>query len=98
MDNITEGISPSQYYAWSKAVKTISITAVVLIAIIGIAFWLLVSNLDGIVKRVVEDIGSDTLGTKVSLSSAAVSLGDARATVGGLEICQPRGLEAKNGF
>ena len=82
----------------SKAVKYISITAVVLVAIIGIAVWLLVSNLDSIVKRVVEDVGSDTLGTTVSLSGATVSLGDASAALRGLTIANPRGFDTPYAF
>jgi uncharacterized protein involved in outer membrane biogenesis len=82
----------------SKTVKTISMLVVILIAIIGIATWLLVSNLDSLVKRVVEDVGSDTLGTKVSLSSATVSISDASAVLRGLEIANPDGFEAGNAF
>ena len=82
----------------SKAVRIISIAAVVLVLIIGIAVWLLIANLDSIVKRVVEDVGSDTLGTSVSLSSAAVSLGDASAALRGLTIANPRGFAAPYAF
>lgn len=82
----------------SNAVKAISISAVLLIAIVGVAIWLLVSNLDSIVKRVVEEVGSDTLGTKVSLSSATVSLGDANAALRGLQISNPTGFKEKHAF
>jgi uncharacterized protein involved in outer membrane biogenesis len=82
----------------SKTAKTISILVIVVIAIIGIASWLLVSNLDSLVKRVVEDVGSDTVGTKVSLSSATVSLGDASAVLRGLKIANPDGFESRNAF
>jgi len=82
----------------SKTVKTISMLAVLLIAIIGITTWLLISNLDSLVKRIVEDVGSDTLGTKVSLSSATVSMSDSSAILRGLEIANPEGFEARNAF
>jgi uncharacterized protein involved in outer membrane biogenesis len=82
----------------SKVIKVFLGAAGVLLLIVGIAVWLLVSNLDSIVKRVVEDVGSDTLGTSVSLDSAAVSLGDASAALHGLTIANPRGFDARYAF
>jgi len=72
--------------------------AVILLAIIGISIWILASNLDNIVKRVVEEVGSDTLGTKVSLSSATISLGDASAVLSGLKIANPPDFVKKDAF
>lgn len=82
----------------SKLIKVLAGATAVLLLIAGVAVWLLVSNLDNIVKRVVEDVGSDTLGTSVSLDSAAVSLGDASAALRGLTIANPRGFDAPYAF
>jgi uncharacterized protein involved in outer membrane biogenesis len=68
------------------------------LAIAVIAAWLLASNLDGIVKQVVEEVGSETLGTKVSLSSAEISLQDAKAALNGLTIANPAGFKEPNAF
>ena len=78
--------------------KKLLIAGAVLLAVLGIALWLVVSNLDTIVKRVVEEVGSDTLGTKVSLNSVEISLGDARAALRGLTIANPDGFETDNAF
>jgi uncharacterized protein involved in outer membrane biogenesis len=82
----------------SKLVRIVLGIAGVLVVIAGIAVWLLVSNLDSIVRRVVEDVGSATLGTTVSLDSATVSLGDASAVLRGLSIANPRGFDAPHAF
>jgi hypothetical protein len=63
-----------------------------------VAVWLLASNLDGIVKRVIEDVGSDTLGTTVSLSSVEITLKDAKAALNGLKIANPKGFDEPNAF
>jgi hypothetical protein len=68
------------------------------LVIVAIAVWLLASNLDGIVKRVIEDVGSETVGTSVSLSSVEISLKDAKATLNGLKIANPKGFDEPNAF
>ena len=78
--------------------KKLSIVIVLLIAVVGIALWLVVANLDSIVKRVVEEAGTETLGTRVSLSSAEISLGEARAVLRGLTIANPEGFAASQAF
>jgi uncharacterized protein involved in outer membrane biogenesis len=68
------------------------------LVIVAVAVWLLASNLDGIVKRVIEDVGSETVGTSVSLSSVEISLKDAKATLNGLKIANPKGFDEPNAF
>ena len=51
----------------SKTAKTLLGLADGGLVIVAILLWLLASNLDGIVKRIIEDVGSETLGTEVSL-------------------------------
>jgi hypothetical protein len=68
------------------------------LVIAAIAIWLLATNLDGIVKRVIEDVGSDTLGTTVSLSSVEITLKDAKAALKGLKIANPKGFDEPNAF
>jgi hypothetical protein len=80
-------------------------TAKVLLALTGtaliivvISIWLLASNLDGIVKRIIEDAGSDALGTHVALNSAEINLAQAKAALTGLTIANPRGFNERNAF
>ena len=82
----------------SKVVKTISIGLIAVAAIAVIAFWFLVSNLDAIVKQVVEQVGTETLDTQVTLSSAEISLAEASAALRGLRIANPDGFSAQNAF
>jgi len=81
-----------------KATRMLLLLGGALLVVVAAAVWLLVSNLDSIVKRVVEDVGSETLGTKVSLSRAAVSLQDASAALRGLKIRNPRGFAEPYAF
>jgi hypothetical protein len=47
-------------------------------------------SLDGIVERTLERVGSELLGTEVSVSSVHVELAAGRALVKGLEVANPR--------
>lgn len=81
-----------------KLIKIVLATVLVLIVLVVVAVVFLVSNLDDIVKRVVEQVGSDTMGTEVTLDSAEISLGDANGTLSGLTIANPDGFESANAF
>ena len=82
----------------SKLFRYISIAVLLLVAVAGIAVWLLVANLDGIVKRVVEEVGTETLATQVTLNSAEVNLADASAALRGLTIANPSGFKSRSAF
>jgi hypothetical protein len=82
----------------SKSAKTfLGLTGTVLIIVV-IIIWLLASNLDGIVKRIIEDAGSDALGTHVALNNAAINLAEAKAALTGLTIANPKGFNERNAF
>lgn len=62
--------------------------ALVLAAVVG--FWLL-RSLDARVARVLERVGSELLGSEVTVGAVDVELRAGRATVRGLEVANPRG-------
>jgi len=74
----------------------VAIGAIVVIAVITIG-WLL-SNLDRIVAEAVETIGTETLGTAVTLDSAEVQLSEATAALNGLTIANPAGYSEPYAF
>lgn len=82
----------------SKGLKLVLSIVVGLLIVVALAVWFLASNLDGIVKRVVERVGTDTLGTPVRLAGVNVSLADASATLNGLTIANPPGFDSDNAF
>jgi UDP-N-acetylglucosamine enolpyruvyl transferase len=75
----------------------LALTGTALVGVV-IAVWLLASNLDGIVKRIIEEAGSNAFGTYVALNSAAIDLAEAKATLTGLTIANPKGFNERNAF
>lgn len=65
---------------------------VLLLAIIG-GFAYLFSNLNSLVAQVMEDQGSEVVGTKVSVSGVDISLRDGRASLSGLSVNSPDGFK-----
>jgi hypothetical protein len=64
--------------------------AVLLLAVGLVALWVY-RSLDVLVERTVEQVGSELLGTQVSVDSADVELRAGRAIVRGIEVANPRG-------
>ncbi|MCP4088355.1 MAG: hypothetical protein GY746_00975 [Gammaproteobacteria bacterium] len=79
----------------AKAVIGMTVTVLVLMAI---GTWLLTSNIDGIVKKVIQEVGSETLDTDVSLDNVVISLKDARGALIGLNIANPKGFKSAHAF
>jgi hypothetical protein len=75
---------------------SIAIAAILLVTVASI--WLVIANLDSIVERIVEDAGSEAIGTTVSLESAEVKLANASAALRGLAIENPAGYSEKYAF
>lgn len=72
-----------------KLVK-VGLAVVVLIAIfVAISVFYVANNLNGLVKQAVEQVGSDTLKTAVTLDAVDINLTEARATLSGLRIANP---------
>lgn len=69
-----------------------------LVVLAGIAFYLLVANIDGIVKNVVETVGTEVAGTNVRLASAEIDLQTGKGTLRGLTIANPAGFAKGNAF
>jgi hypothetical protein len=61
-----------------------------LLAVTLAAVWVY-RSLDGLVQRTIERVGSELLGSEVSVDSVDVDLRAARATARGIEVANPRG-------
>jgi hypothetical protein len=61
--------------------------------IVGAAVFLL-SSLDTIVKKVIEDVGSQVTGVKVSVGAVKISLSEGKGSISGLTIANPPGFSA----
>ena len=72
-----------------KALKLVAIPVLALAAIAVVLAYFLLSNLDDIIKRVVEDVGSQVTGTDVTLESAHLDLQTGRGSLSGLMIANP---------
>lgn len=61
--------------------------------IVGAAVFLL-SSLDTIVKKVIEDVGSQVTGVKVSVGDVKISLSEGKGSISGLSIANPPGFSS----
>jgi uncharacterized protein involved in outer membrane biogenesis len=79
--------------------KTIvgAVVAIVLIAGIAAAFYLL-SNLNSLVARAIEQHGSDATDTDVSVFGVDISLREGRGSITDLRVASPDGYEAHDAF
>lgn len=66
-----------------------------LLAVIAGGLFYLFSSLDGIVKTVIERVGSDVAGTKVSVGGVALRLAEGKATLSGLTVANPPGFSSE---
>ncbi|MBI3444805.1 MAG: hypothetical protein HY055_05485 [Magnetospirillum sp.] len=71
--------------------------AVVLTVIVGGAVFLL-SSLDSIVKKVIEDVGSQVTGVKVSVGAVKISLSEGKGSISGLTVANPPGFSSDPAF
>lgn len=74
--------------------KAILIILALVVIIVGGAIWYTVSNLDSIVKEIIETAGTKTVGTKVSVNSVNISLKDGKATIKGFSVANPAGFSS----
>ncbi len=72
----------------------IGIVVVLLVAIAGAGVYLL-QNLDGIVKDLIEEVGTDVTKTQVKVSGVSIKLTEGSATISGLTIANPPGFSAE---
>lgn len=66
---------------------------VLVTVIIGAAVFLL-SSLDTIVKKVIEDVGSQVTGVKVSVGTVKISLSEGKGSISGLTVANPPGFSS----
>jgi hypothetical protein len=66
-----------------------------LAVVAAVAVYLLVQNVDALVKRAIERYGSDATGTAVRVADVAIALGDGRGTLRGLTVANPPGYSAQ---
>ena len=81
-----------------KAVKIILGLVVAVIAVCAVVFVLVLQNLDAIIKQVIEDVGSEVVGTPVSVSKVKFTLQEGRGEIDGLTIANPPGFNSRNAF
>jgi len=78
--------------------KKVFIGLAVIAVILGALLWWLSANLDGIVKKVIEDAGTDVTQTSVNVSGVEIALLDGKASLSGLSIANPPGFSGSNIF
>ncbi|MFK8050197.1 MAG: hypothetical protein AB8B81_17345 [Halioglobus sp.] len=78
-----------------KAVKIIGGIALVLLVVVAVGGYFLWSNLDNLVKDMIEDVGSDVTRTGVQLDSVQLDLTTGRSQLNGLTINNPQGYESE---
>jgi uncharacterized protein involved in outer membrane biogenesis len=79
--------------------KQIVLIGIVLVVIfVGIGVYRLVSDLDGLVARAIEKVGSEATGTSVRVDGVDISLREGSGSVNGLRIGNPEGFEARDIF
>jgi hypothetical protein len=71
--------------------KIIIGVCVVVVIIVGLVIYTL-SNLDSIVKSVIESAGTKATGTKVTVTGVKISLSKGEATIKGLKVANPQGF------
>jgi len=78
-----------------KAVKIIGGIVLVLLVVVAVGGYFLWSNLDNLVKDMIEDVGSDVTRTGVQLDSVQLDLTTGRSQLNGLTIKNPQGYESE---
>ena len=71
---------------------------VVLVAVVGVAAFLLYSSIDSIVKAAIEKVGSDVTGTDVRVDEVEISLADGSGRLRGFRVVNPDGFEREDAF
>jgi len=79
-----------------RKIILIAVALVVVAIVAGVAF--LASNLDSIVKKVIETAGTETAGVKVSVGDVKISLSEGKATIAGLTVANPAGFSSAHAF
>ncbi len=78
----------------SKTGKLTFGAVAVLVAVVAIGVFWTLSNLDSIVKSMIEKVGTSVTGTNVSVSSVHISLQEGSGEIRGLTIGNPAGFDS----
>ena len=83
-----------------KIVKILGVLALLIVVVVGGFVFYGLKNADRIVKHYVEAIGSDVIGTRVTLESAVVEIGleKGRVELIGLKVANPPGYQTPYAF
>lgn len=68
---------------------------VVLVLLVGGGLYYLANSLDGIVANLIEESGSRALGTTVRVSDVKISLKEAKGSIAGLTVANPKGFSGE---
>lgn len=79
-------------------IKKIGIGAAVLVVLLGITMYLLLGNLDKILKGAIEGVGSELLGVPVKVAEVEIDLKSGMGEIRGMSIANPAGYQAQNAF
>ncbi len=78
--------------------KKILLALAGLLVLAGIAVFVLVGNLDKVVKGAMEGVGSELMGVPVTVSSVEIKLKNGEGEIAGLVIGNPAGFTSTNAF
>jgi hypothetical protein len=68
------------------------------VLVVAGAMIFLVSNLDGLVKKAIETVGSEVTGTKVAVAEVKISLTEGKGSIKGLSVGNPQGFKTDSAF
>lgn len=78
-----------------KALKILLGVIAVIVAVVAIVMVLVLKNLDGIIKTVVETVGSDVTQVSVTLDAVNAEVSKGRIELHGLSIDNPKGFDGE---
>ena len=76
--------------------KTVLIILGAAVLMLAAVIWQVVANLDSIVAGAIEDVGTRTLKTEVTVSGVSIDLKGGKARIAGMTIANPEGYSNAN--
>jgi len=78
--------------------KILIVGVILLVAVVGVGVYVVMSQLDSVVKTAVEQIGSDATGTQVTLQGVEISPTDGHGALRGFRMTNPKGFAEGDAF
>lgn len=72
-----------------RKAKISLVVLLAILAVIGVALYQVLANLDSIVARMIEEKGSEATGTSVTVGAVSIDLRAGSGTISGLEVANP---------